>query len=379
MESGKYIIWIAEIIIIWAVLFAVQIPLRGKEHPVARTVLFLVKALFVPGTALLFVAIESSAAYRRGDVLAALYIVMLADVSASAAEYIIRRIHMRKDRAAGKRPCRIVLAGVLSGVFCIGIFLYGTLNAGTVTEKKHVWTASGLKSEHTFAFAADIHAGSAQSMDTLREFCRQVNAEAPEFVILGGDITDELTSYEDMKTAYAILSDIEAPVYFIYGNHDRQPGAEYVGGRTYRDEQLEETIRNAGIRILSDEYVQAADDLVLLGREDVSRTGERKPWKLLVNPYEGEGALIVADHQPYDTEQLSAEHSALQLSGHTHAGQLWPLQLLYRLLGLPAYGEFEEPDTRLYVTAGESGWMMPLRTEAHCEWELITLRPQPSE
>ena len=101
----------------------------------------------------------------------------------------------------------------------------------------------------------------------------------------------------------------------------------------------------------------------------------RKPWSELSNPYEGKGALVVVDHQPYDTAQLMEEKSALQLSGHTHAGQLWPLQTMYRAVGLPAYGEFSYPGTLLYVTAGESGWATPLRTEEHCEWDLITLKP----
>ena len=72
--------------------------------------------------------------------------------------------------------------------------------------------------------------------------------------------------------------------------------------------------------------------------------------------------LHCADHQPYDKEQLAAEESALQLSGHTHAGQLWPLQMVYRMLSLPAYGEFKEPGTLLYVSAGAGVWSMPLRT-----------------
>ena len=67
--------------------------------------------------------------------------------------------------------------------------------------------------------------------DDLAELCRQINAAAPEFVILGGDVTDELTSFNDMVLTYQNLSRIEAPVYFVYGNHDRQPNAAYFGGR----------------------------------------------------------------------------------------------------------------------------------------------------
>jgi predicted MPP superfamily phosphohydrolase len=178
-----------------------------------------------------------------------------------------------------------------------------------------------------------------------------------------------------MNRTYEIVSEIDAPVYFVYGNHDRQLNSGFVGGRTYSDGQLEAAFANAGVRVLSDEFVRVADDLVLLGREDMSAGSARKQWAELDNPYEGEGALVIVDHQPYDNAQLMDEESALQLSGHTHAGQLWPLQALYRAIGLPAYGEFRYPGTLLYVTAGESGWMMPLRTEEHCEWDLITLKP----
>ena len=375
MNTLRFVLWIAEIIAILAVLFALQIPLRKKKHPVIRVIVFILKVLLVPGMGLLFVAVESSFAYVRGDVLAAAYFAFFGDVLASIIEYIIRKIRKPGGKTAGKHVCRLALLGVLSLLFSMGFFAYGVFNAGDVRMKEHKWTAEGLQKTHTFAFAADLHASTSQSLDNLREFCIQVNAASPEFVILGGDITDELTSYENMAEAYSLLSKIEAPVYFIYGNHDRQMKAHYLGGRTYTDEQLEEALQGAGIRILSDEYIKLSDDLVLLGREDISLGEMRKPWTALKNPYEGSSALIVADHQPYDEEQLAIEDSALQVSGHTHAGQLWPLQLVYRLLGLPAYGEFKEPGTRLYVSAGGSGWMLPLRTEEHCEWELITLEP----
>ena len=370
------ILWFLIVFAALALLFAVQLPLRTRPRPVLRAVVLIIKVLLIPGVALLFVAIVTPFTYRFGKVLAAVYAALVADTAADIAEYVIRRIRCTADREADRRTCLWKLSGILSLVFCLCFTLYGTCNAGHIMKKTHTWQADGLTGAHTFAFVADIHAGSGQSIETLQELVRQINSAAPEFVILGGDITDELTSYDDMIMTYDTLSQIEAPVFFIYGNHDRQPDNGLLGGRTYQDDQLAAAIMEAGISILTDDYVKVADDLILLGREDISTGGLRKYWAQLQNPYEGEGALIVADHQPYDEEQLAAEVSALQLSGHTHAGQLWPLQLVYRLLGLPAYGEFSEPGTRLYVTAGESGWMLPLRTEAHCEWELITLEPQ---
>ena len=366
-------LWILEIIIFLVVLFVIQIPLRKKGAPALKIIIFVLKILLIPVMALLFVAIDTSLTYNHAGLFAAAYIALLADVGAGIVEFVIRQFLKRKDKRSGEDSYHLIRLGVLSAVFCVCIFVYGFVNTGHVKVNKHVWTCEGVTQEHTFAFASDLHIGSARSDKILEEFCRQVNEADPEFVILGGDVTDEMTSYEDMCAAYRALSEIDAPVYYVYGNHDRQPGASCFGGRTYSDEQLEEAIRDAGITILSDQFVKVADDLTLLGREELSMEGKREAWADLVNPYQGDGALIVADHQPYDEEQLAIEESALQLSGHTHAGQLWPLQLVYRLLGLPAYGEFEEPGTLLYVSAGAGVWSLPLRTEENCEWELITL------
>ena len=363
---------VAETVLAWIMLYLIQLPLRKGEHEAVRTIVFVSKLILIPVIALLFVAIEWSVSYVRGDVLCAIYVALIADVVSSVVEYVVRRIRAKKDDEIRHGFDNRI--GIPLGLaVCIAVLAFGITNAETVNMDAHDWHAEGLEQEHIFAFASDLHTGSAQSMDVLEEFCRQVNESGAEFLILGGDITDERTSYGDMVETYRILSMIDVPVYMVYGNHDRQPGAHMAGGRTYSDEQLLEAIDDAGITLLTDDYIEVASDLVLLGREDLN-SDARKDWSDLVNPYPGK-TLIVADHQPYDREQLDSEVSALQVSGHTHAGQLWPLQTVYRLLDLPACGEFGYPGTRLYVTPGMSGWMVPLRTEAHCAWELITLHP----
>ena len=193
--------------------------------------------------------------------------------------------------------------------------------------------------------------------------------------IIDGDFVDDDSSREDMETACSYLGRMKTPVYYVYGNHDRQPNANYYNGRTYTDEQLTESILSAGITILKDEYAEIADDLMLLGREDYTTAENRKAWSELSSQNSSGRALVVADHQPYDNEQLEKAEFFLQVSGHTHAGQLFPIQLIYRALGLQAYGEFDYADSVLYVSAGASEWMTPFRTEEHCEWDLITLKP----
>ena len=262
--TSKLLLFSAEIIIFWAVLFAAQFNLRKKEHRVARTIVFILKLLLIPASALLFVAIECRFSYAHGDIICALYVALIGDCAASIVEYLIRRLGKKTDQ--DKAACKQKLIAVLSMVFCATVTIYGALNAWNITMRTHEWTAKGLTQEHTFAFAADLHTGSAQTMDTLREFVDQVNDADPEFVILGGDVVDELTSHEEMLETFDILSKLEAPTYFIYGNHDRQPDAGYVGGRTYTDEELVEALKAADITILSDEYIKVKDDIVLLGR-----------------------------------------------------------------------------------------------------------------
>lgn len=366
-------LFFAEIALAWIVLFAIQIPARRKDNRILHAVLFIVKLLLIPTVAFLFVAVESKITYQYGGIFTAVYVALIGDSAAGIIGYLLRCIRKGKDE--NKHGCNLKTIAVLGIAGCVALTSYGFMNSQQFVKNTHEWRAEGLKQEHTFVFAADIHAGTAQPVEKLHDLCRQINEADPEFVLLGGDVTDELTTLEDMKSAYEILSEIEAPTYYIYGNHDRQPNADFFGGRTYSDEQLSEAIRGAGMTIVQDEYVELSDDLMLLGREDLTTKGLRKSWTDLAGHDIGDRALIVTDHEPYDNEQLEGEKSALQLSGHTHAGQLWPLQLFYRMAGYQAYGEFDYPGTLLYVSAGASDWSTPLRTEEHCEWDLITLKP----
>lgn len=375
MSIRSRILWAAEFIIIFSAFFAVQIPIRTRRLPVLKAVVFVVRLFLILLMPILFIHVDNWFTYRCADLIAAVDIVLLSDAAAEIVESAVRRVRQFISKGSGKQPCQLRLIAALGAAFCILITLYGSINTGNVIRNDHTWKAKGLRQPHTFAYASDIHAENDHVIRNLARFCDQVNEAKPEFVILGGDVTDEKTSYEVMVRTWQIISEIDVPVYFVYGNHDRQPDSEIFGGRTYSNEQLEENIRAAGVTILQDEYVKAADDLILLGREDMSLKDERAQWSELIDPYEGEGALIVADHQPLDDDQLDNISGALQLSGHLHAGQLWPLKTICRVLGMPVLGEYHKPDIMLYVTSGTGGWAIPFRTESRSAWELITLTP----
>ena len=82
------------------------------------------------------------------------------------------------------------------------------------------------------------------------------------------------------------------------------------------------------------------------------------------------------DHQPVDFEIKEAAGADLNISGHTHAGQIWPLSIIEKLISGNdlVYGEKDFGNMKAITTAGIAGWGYPIRTEGRCEWVLIELK-----
>ena len=214
MVTQKVIIWVIEIIIVMAVLFAIQLPLRKKQFASARKLVFAVKLLLIPASAFFLIATDNIIAYKAIGLLGALYLVLIGDVLGSIVEYFIRVI-IKGCKDSEIYVCNPVQRGILSVLFCAAITLLSIWNATHVRMQEHQWVIDGIEQEHTFAFVSDIHAGTAQSLDNLKGVCEKINQQKPEFVILGGDVTDELTTYDDMVKTYEIIGEIDAPVYFM--------------------------------------------------------------------------------------------------------------------------------------------------------------------
>lgn len=177
-----------------------------------------------------------------------------------------------------------------------------------------------------------------------------------------------------MEEICKMLGELGAPVYFIYGNHDLQLSASDVGGRTYSDDELKNAIESNGIIILRDEYVTIDDDLVILGRDDFS--SDKKSVEDLPE-IPSERYFITVDHAPYQYDDIVKTGADLQLSGHVHAAQLFPLSILYTFKVDNIYGSYRMGSTDIYVSSGFSVWAFPFRTEAHCNYEVIILKPDP--
>ena len=358
-----FVLWTLLFIAAEAIVFIVQFLLRKKEiKPVVRGVIIALKALFAIAFAVLVLA--GPVVLRPVQpFLIALYAALLTDAFGDAI-YSIYCSVSKKERKFGEFKAISLVLGVL-------FFVYGTVNMQVVLPNEHTYTSTKLTSQHKIVFAADIHVGSAQSMETFRKTAEAMAEEKPECIILGGDITDDYTTKEEMLETFKTFGELGVPVYYLYGNHDRQKHAEYANGVQFTAQELEDAIKSNGITVLKDEYVELAPDLLLLGREDMSET--RAKAEELSNP-SPDKYLIVADHQPFDFEENIKTGADLQLSGHTHAGQLFPLKFFYSLIGY-AYGDFENDEAVMNVSSGVCGWRVPFRTDSHCHYEVVYLEP----
>ena len=364
MNIQKYIEWALSILSAFLVVYLLNIAVSRKDDWRLKIVVFIIKVLAFAGLAFLLIALAHPILWKYGYPFAGLYVVLLADCLCDLVMFVIA-LFTRK----GYKTVRLIVSIIVTLI----VVLYGTINSQIIRKNEITYYSSKLNSEHRFVFISDLHYGSSQRQDTIEKALSEINALKPEFVLLGGDITDEKTSRENMEWIFNKLGSLDTKVFYIYGNHDRQDRGDYVGGRKYTEQELEDAIVNNGLIILKDDYT-IINELVILGREDISRP-DRVPLpdlkKLPDNKY-----VICVDHSPYQNEEIREMKADLQLSGHTHAGQFFPLHLVYSLAGLNVVNDYRFDDTDLFVSPGIGGWFYPYRNEANCQYEVVRLIPE---
>ena len=331
------------------------------------------KALNV-ALALVFAALSSNFWSTRAMlVLHVLAVSLVLDLVASIFKiaFRTRKAESRFLKTAGK----IYRCGLLPVAITAVMLGYGFFNMNrAVRTEYHIKTGKELEQNYRLVLITDTHYGTIQSTELLKEKAEEISAEKPDLVVLGGDIVEENTSKERMEEVFQIFGNIESRygIYYVYGNHDRQP---YTDKPTYADSELVWAIRKNGIVILEDEAVEIGNDLLLAGRKDAAwgNVSGRASVEEILKTADRRRFIIMADHQPIEAEENAAGGVDLLVSGHTHAGQMWPIGMFSEMFGTLNYGEYREGDCKIIVSSGFTGWGYPFRTEKHCEYAVIYL------
>ena len=364
MSNSKFILWFLTLCFWCIVTFYIRKQEIKIDNNLIKVLLIILKSVITIVLSYGIMAVSIPIIWKYEYLFASLYVVLFAYVIFDILNILVLFFNHNTFSFKSGEIIRLTITLI--------VFLYGTINSQIIIPNHINYTSEKIKDETTFVFLADVHYGAAQTKKTVEDAFDKIKNINPSFVVLGGDITDENTTKEQMEEIYSIIASTGIKTYFVYGNHDRQPEADYVGGKKYTLEELESTIINNGIEILKDDFIYVGENIILLGREDITWKDRMNVNDLKVRP---EGAYVInIDHSPYQEEDIKMTHADLQLSGHTHAGQLFPLKTVYKIGVNNIFGKYKIDNTDIYVSSGFSGWGMPLRTEEHCNFEVVTLK-----
>jgi predicted MPP superfamily phosphohydrolase len=256
-------------------------------------------------------------------------------------------------------------AAAAAAVGTVGYGTYGVLRGPSV-KRVTVPLAKLPRSAHGFRIAvvSDIHLGPVLGRGFAQKVVDTINSTQPDLIAVVGDLVDG--SVKDLGPAAAPLARLRARhgAYFVTGNHEYFSGAE----------QWVEEVRELGIHPLENARTELAG-FDLAGVNDVAgeSEGQGPDFGKALGDRDPTRACVLLAHQPVQIHEAVRHGVDLQLSGHTHGGQLWPGSFIAAaanptVAGLDRYG-----DTQLYVSRGAGAWGPPTRVGAPSDITVVEL------
>lgn len=251
-------------------------------------------------------------------------------------------------------------------VFVIITVAGGYINTRTIntrTFKFRIGKHAGELSSLNIVMASDLHLGTILGRSFLNDFVNKINALKPDIILLAGDVIDEDINPVIKNNVGEELVRLNSKygVFAITGNH------EYIGGV----ETAVQYLTAHSINVLRDRYEKVAGSFYVVGREDRSirqfAGKQRKNLKEILTGIDKSLPIIMMDHQPFGLNEAFENGIDLQLSGHTHNGQLWPINFIIEKIYDLAWGYEVRGDTHYYVSCGVGGWGPPIRTGSRPE------------
>jgi predicted MPP superfamily phosphohydrolase len=225
-------------------------------------------------------------------------------------------------------------------------------------------------SELNVVLVADFHLTPVNDGKLLNEIVEKINSLHPDIVLMPGDILDDKVEILKRKGIGKDLSGIKSKygVFASNGNH------EFIVGVEDADKYLLEL----GVNVLRDSAFLVDSSFYVIGREDITKRNflsvNRKPLNEILKEVDRSYPVIIVDHTPSGLDEIVKENIGLQLSGHTHNGQMFPLNLITKLIYEVSWGYLKKENTQFYVTCGVGTWGPPVRLGSDSEIVSMKIR-----
>ncbi len=276
-----------------------------------------------------------------------------------------------RQRLSEKSYSQLKLAILAGGlVFTFGVVLYGYLQARDyqiVRQEVQIESAVEDTLRYQAVFLSDIHLSTVSDVKSIRHLVTMVNQLDADFILIGGDLVDDTQEVLETLGFQSLMQQMKARAgkYAIMGNH------EYIVG----EETAIDFIKKSGFTLLRDTAILVDSAFYLIGRDDPTRMREmgvpRKDLYQITGGLDSGFARIVLDHQPSKLDSAIAHKTALQLSGHTHNGQMYPGSIVTNWIYELSYGYGRFGDMQLYVSSGAGGWGPPVKVGSVAEIVLL--------
>jgi predicted MPP superfamily phosphohydrolase len=249
----------------------------------------------------------------------------------------------------------------------VAVVIGGVINLNTIRVSKYQVTLpkkNSIIDNLRVAFVSDIHIEQNLRLGFLEQFVLKVNTLQPDILLYGGDIVEGDNENETSEAMESILKKVQPKygTFGVIGNH------EYYGGQ-------EEVVffRKAQIILLNDTIINIGNAFYLAGRVD-QHFRNRKSIEEILQNNSGDLPIILMDHRPTQLHEVSQTSVNVQFSGHTHNGQLFPINFIIHQMYELSWGYKKIRDTHFFVSSGLRLWGPPVKTVGKSEIIIVDFK-----
>jgi len=246
--------------------------------------------------------------------------------------------------------------------FILIVSMYALWNGQQIKVKKIKVYMPGLKKRIQAVQLTDLHIGTIRSSSFLKKVVSITNALKPDMIFITGDLFDG--SAPLTKEIIAPINKLKSKTFFTIGNHEIYDGLEGVI-------KILKTTKLKVLRNMKTDY-KGIEIIGVDFSENKKYLGDILPKLNLV----GKKPRLLMYHPPANLDYINDYNISLQLSGHTHAGQIFPFNLFVRLAFPYVSGFYKKEEAQIYVSPGTGTWGPPMRLGSRSEITFIELLPK---